>query len=70
MEEKKNQTTVKEEKCNCEAIKAELDQTKAELAKTIELNKKYEEAYSDLVNRYNKLRGMVDNTIEYFLVMK
>lgn len=70
MEEKKTQTLVKEETCNCEAIKAELDQTKAELAKVNDLNKKYEEAYSELFVRYNKLRAMLDNTIEYSLGVK
>ena len=70
MEEKKGQTLVKEENCNCEAIKAELDQTKAELVKVSELNKKYEEAYSELVTRYNRLRAMLDNTIEYSLGAK
>lgn len=68
MEEKK--VGVKEEVCNCEAVKAELEQTKAELAKVTELNKKYEEAYTELVTRYNRLRSMLDNTIEYSLGMK
>ena len=71
MEEKKSQTKVKEEEtCNCEAIKAEVEQLKAELAEATDLNKKYEEAYSGLVARYNKLRGMLDNTIEYALGIK
>ena len=68
MEEKK--VGVKEEACNCEAVKAELEQTKSELAKVTELNKKYEEAYTELVTRYNRLRSMLDNTIEYSLGMK
>ena len=70
MEEKKTQPVVKEENCNCEAIKAELEQTKQELAKAVDLNKKYEEAYSELVTRYNRLRAMLDNTIEYSLGAK
>lgn len=70
MEEKKNQTTPKKETCDCEAVKAELEQVKAELAKTADLNKKYEEAYGELVTRYNKLRAMLDGVIEYSLSSK
>ena len=46
------------------------EEVKAELAKVTELNKKYEEAYTELVTRYNRLRSMLDNTIEYSLGMK
>lgn len=55
------------ETCDCEATKKELEEVKAELAQVKETNKKYEEAYSELVTRYNRLRAMLDNTIDYSL---
>ena len=60
----------KEESCNCDALKVELENCKKELEQVKSLNSQYEEAYKDLVNRYNRLRGMLDNNIEYALGMK
>ena len=69
MSETKN-TTQLEKECNCEALKLELEQTKAQLKEATDLNKQYEEAYTNLVTRYNRLRSMLDNTIEYSLGAK
>ena len=70
MQEIVTKPVAKEETCNCDAIKAELEAVKAELTKATELNAKYEQAYAELVTRYNKLRSMLDNIIEYSLSSK
>ena len=69
MSETKN-NIVENKVCDCEAVKAELEQTKAKLEEATALNAKYEEAYSQLVARYNRLRTMLDNTIEFSLGVK
>ena len=65
MEETKTCNNHGDKACDCENLKLELEQVKADLTKTVEINKKYEEAYRELVNKYNKLRLMLDNVIEY-----
>ena len=61
MSEEKNLNTEKIE--DCETLKASLK--KAE-----DLNIQYEEAYKELVTRYNKLRVLFDNMVEACLNMK
>ena len=68
--ENKNVAINEEKECTCEATKAELEAVKKQLEEALNLNKQYEEAYRDLVARYNRLRSMLDNTIEYSLGAK
>ena len=67
-ETKKNVGTV--ETCDCEALKKELEEVKAELTRVKETNKQYEEAYKDLQTKFNRLYGILGNQIEYSLGIK
>lgn len=67
-ETKKDVETV--ETCDCETLKKELEEVKAELAQAKETNKQYEEAYKDLQTRFNRLYGILGNQIEYSLGIK
>ena len=61
MTEEKNKNSEKVD--DCETLKVALK--KAE-----DLNIQYEEAYKELVTRYNKLRVLFDNMVEACLNMK
>ena len=59
-----------EKSCDCEAIKAELETTKQELEQAREALKQYDAAYKELQVKYNRLYGILGNTIDYSLGIK
>ena len=65
---KKNPEVEKE--CNCEAVKEELELTKKQLAQAEETIKQYDAAYKELQIKYNRLYGILGNTIDYSLGIK
>ena len=58
------------EKLNHEELSQELENTKNELTKANEIIAQYEAAYKELQSKYNKLYGLLGNTIEYSISVK